>query len=341
MHLRTLLLAACATAAASFGCSGPSVPSPVVEDPAVSCPSDITLTAHNGSQPTVVWDTPVATKGSPPIAVACMPASASQFPSGTTTVTCEAADSRARKATCSFSVVVNTIPQLQKTRFMAFGDSLTEGKTRLIAPTILNVPIGIFNATGSYPEALNAKLTALYQDQTITMIAYGWGGELAGEGKIRLQNHWSEFNPDALLLLEGTNDITEATTQTVAGMNAAMDSVINALRTDITFAKGRGGRVFLGTLLPLVQPAAASSVAAIPPLNSRIKALAAEQSVPLVDLYAAVPATMISSVDGIHPKPGSEVYSLMADEWLKAIIATLQTRTSALPQSLLPARGIR
>lgn len=64
---------------------------------------------------------------------------------------------------------------LVKTKFPAFGDSLTEGKTRLRPGTIIQVPGGIFNAARSYPEILNAKLPARYQDQTITMIAYGWG----------------------------------------------------------------------------------------------------------------------------------------------------------------------
>jgi len=205
---------------------------------------------------------------------------------------------------------------------MAFGDSLTEGKTRLRA--IMNVPPNIFNASGSYPEALNAKLTARYQDQPITMTAYGWGGEKAGDGKNRLRDHWAEFNPDAVMLLEGTNDLTSPDTSTQAGMNAAIDSVVNALRVDIVFAKQRGAQVFLGTLVPMTPPEPPNVVAAVGTLNSRFKALAVEQNIALVDLNAAIPANLIGS-DGIHPRPGSDVYDLMSDEWLKAIIATMET----------------
>ena len=54
-----------------------------------------------------------------------------------------------------------------------------------------------------------------------------------------------------------------------------MNSVVDALRTDIGFAKARGARVFLGTIVSLVPPVAPNSIAAIPVLNNRIKALAA------------------------------------------------------------------
>jgi len=330
VRLRPFLFAAAAATALSCG-SGPTVqPSPPIDDPTVSCPADINVTAHGGFNPTVAYDVPVASKGAPPVTVVCSPAAGSEFKSGTTLVTCEATDSRSRKGRCSFSVIVTPVPQLLRTKFMAFGDSLTEGKTRLIGPSIVLVPDKHFNASGSYPEVLNAKLTDRYQDQTITMVADGWGGEMAGEGKIRLQAEWGQYNPEVLLLMEGTNDITDSTTKTVDGMEAAMNSVIDALRTDIGFAKGRGARVFLGTLVSLAPPAAPNSIAAIPVLNNRIKALAAEQSVTLVDINAVVPASMISSIDGIHPKPGSDAYSLMADEWMKAIVAAFEVKPSTL-----------
>jgi lysophospholipase L1-like esterase len=329
VQFKHLLILACAALAVSCS-SGPTiVPDPVIEDPIVNCPSDVSVTAHAGSNPTVTFDVPTAAKGAPPVTVRCTPASGTEFKNGVTTVTCEAVDSRAHKASCSFSVAVTSIPLLMKTKFMAFGDSLTEGKTRLQAPTILQVPSNIFNANGSYPEALNAKLTARYQDQTITMVAYGWGGEKAGEGKIRLRDHWGEFNPDAVMLLEGTNDLLAPDTATQSGMAAAIESVIDALRVDIVFAKQRGARVFLGTLLPMTSPQPPNVVAGVLTLNTRIKGLAVEQGVRLVDLNAAVPVTMIGR-DGTHPGPGSEVYNLMADEWLKAIIATMEVNPSPL-----------
>ena len=97
------------TPAVSCG-SGPTVqPSPVIEDPIVNCPSDISVTAHSGSSPTVSFDAPTAAKGAPPVTVLCTPASGTAFKNGVTPVTCEATDSRAHKASCSFSVVVTPV----------------------------------------------------------------------------------------------------------------------------------------------------------------------------------------------------------------------------------------
>jgi len=312
-------------AVSATACSGGTTiqPSPV-EDPVIACPADLAVTAHNGQEPTVTFEKPVALKGQPPVTVTCTPESGSTFKNGVTTITCEASDARAHKASCTFSVSVTPIPLLVKTKFMAFGDSLTEGKNpRFLSPTIVQVPSGYTNLSGSYPEALNTKLTARYQDQTITMVAFGWGGEFAGDGKLRLRDHWGEFNPDAVMIMEGTNDITDVTTGTPAGMEAAMNSVIDALRTDVTFAKSRGAFVFLGTLVSLAPPVAPNSIAAIPTLNNRIKNLAVEQNVPLVDINAVVPSNMLGS-DGIHPRSGSDAYSLMADEWMKAIEAKME-----------------
>jgi lysophospholipase L1-like esterase len=331
LRLRGILLAGCAATALSCGSHAPSVPpspSPVVEDPIVGCPADITVTAHNGQPPTVSFDTPVAVQGLPPVTVVCTPASGTPFQNGTTTVTCVATDARGHRAGCDFSVVVTAIPQLAKTTFLAFGDSLTEGKTSLIGPGAVKVPPNIFNSSVSYVEQLNAKLVARYQDQNITIIADGLGGEDAGMGKLRLQRDWPSFNPDALLLLEGVNDLLKPETATPAGMEGAMNSVVDALRTNIQYAKGRGARVFVATQLPMTPPVPSNVIAALPALNGRIKSLAVQENVTLVDLNSAVPLTLMGT-DGLHPKAGA--YDLIAQEWLNAIMATMEVKTPTLP----------
>jgi lysophospholipase L1-like esterase len=334
VRLKDILLLGALTTATACGSksAGPVVvqPTPVPDAPVLSCPDDVTVIAHNGQTPTVSFDTPAALLGAPPIAVVCTPASGTKFESGTTVVTCEATDSLKRRAGCNFSVIVTPIPQLLKatTTFLTFGDSLTEGKTSLIGPGAVVVPPGVFNTSVSYVEKLNAKLVARYQDQSIAIIADGLGGEDAGAGKLRLQRDWPSFNPDALLLLEGVNDLLKPETATPAGMTGAMNSVIDALRTDIEFAKGRGARVFVATLLPMAPPVASNVIAALPTLNGRINSLAVQENITLVDLYSAVPLTLLGA-DGLHPKPGA--YDLVADEWLKAIIATMEAKTSALP----------
>ena len=260
--------------------------------------------------------------------VTCAPAPGSPFNNGTTSVTCEAVDSRQRKASCSFSVVVTPVPQLLKTTFLAFGDSLTEGKTTLRAPSIVRVPTGTFNTSVSYVEQLDRKLTDRYQDQPVTVIAYGFGRETAaGEGEDRLRQHWAEFNPDALLLFEGINDLTQPAAATTAGMDLAVRNAASALTRDVQFAKSRGARVFLATLPPVAAPQRANIITGVPALNDRIRSLAAQEGVTMVDLNGAVPKEMLGA-DGLHPTVAA--YELIADEWLKAIIATMEITPSAL-----------
>jgi lysophospholipase L1-like esterase len=325
LNLRRVFLAACVALATNCSDATTVQPSPIIEEPVVSCPSDLAVTAHAGADPTVSYDVPTGSKGAPPLTVVCTPASGSEFKSGTTTVTCEVTDSRQHKSSCNFSVVVTPIPLLQKTTFMSFGDSITEGKTTLIGRGAIIVPPGTFNTSSSYVEQLYPKMVARYQDQTITLIAQGKGNEEAGEGKIRLPNSLASFNPDALLLLEGVNDLLHTTDPTK--LPAAVDSAINGLRTMCVIARGRGIKVYVATLTPL-DPAKGPKDQApyVITLNNLIRAMAPQEGATLIDLYAAVPLSLVGS-DGIHLK--AEGYVVMADEWLKAIQATLEVKTVA------------
>jgi lysophospholipase L1-like esterase len=317
----------------TVGCSSHSTvqPTPAVDDPVLSCPADIAVTAHNGQPATATFDTPVASKGSAPITVVCVPGSATQFDAGTTTVTCTATDSRQHMGSCSFSVIVNAIPQLLKTKFMAFGDSITEGKIPTIGPSIVvpaqcPTPTGqalCFNTSSSYVEQLNTKLAARYQDQTVTIVADGLGDEEAGGGKLRLPADLATYQPDVLLLLEGVNDLLHTTDPTK--IPGAINSIVNALGNDIDSAQSRGAKTYLATLPPL-NPAKQSQASAIQTVNAQIKTLAAQKGVILVDMNAAITLDLVGS-DGIHLT--SAGYGVMADTWLKAIESTLEAPTPA------------
>ena len=63
-----------------------------------------------------------------------------------------------------------------------------------------------------------------------------------------------------------------------------------------------------------------------------ITALAATENVRLVDMYAAIPTTAVGS-DGLHLK--AQGYDLMAAEWLKAIIATMEAAISVVASSVM------
>jgi lysophospholipase L1-like esterase len=310
----------------------------------VSCPQEIALVSHQGQpQPTANFDTPPAQDGEPPVNVTCTPASGSEFPNGSTIVTCEATDSRARKGRCMFSVVVTPVPLLSKTRFMAFGDSLTEGKTTLLPHSAIVIPTrvpSVYNSPVSYVSQLYPRMAERYQDQEITIITEGFGGRTTGEDKDREREVLDQWRPDALLLLEGTNDLS------VSPDTAGINSAAEALQRMVRDAKARGTRVFLGTLPPMNSHAPGSRVRlaaeqAVPLLNERIKSLAAAENVMLVDLFAVVPVMELGN-DGLHPTATG--YGLMADAWLKAIIETMELKpppVEAAPQNFAPARAPR
>src|SRR5262245_16927400 len=78
----------------------------------------------------VTYPEPVADGGLPPLTVSCSPASGTTFPLGTTVVTCSATDG-VRTAECHFSVVlVPVVPVISATKFLAFGDSITNGQAQ-------------------------------------------------------------------------------------------------------------------------------------------------------------------------------------------------------------------
>ena len=326
------------------GRKSPNPPTPVPDPPTVSCPADIALVSHQAKpQPTADFDTPPAQGGELPVNVTCSPTSGSEFPNGQTIVTCEATDARGRKGSCMFSVTVTPIPLLAKTRFMAFGDSLTEGKTTLLPRGAVVIPKrepNVYNNDVSYVSQLSAKMTERYQDQEITIIAEGYGGRTAAGDRDREREVLDQWRPDALLLLEGTNDVYNV--PDAPGINSAADAIQGIVRD----AKARRVRVLLGTLPPVNSHAPAPKVnmgteLAIPLLNQRIRAIAAAENVTLVDLFAVIPVTELGN-DGLHLTATG--YGLMANEWLKAIIDTMEIKAppaEAARQSLLPARAPR
>lgn len=306
----------CAAVVATVGCGhGTSVlpaPTPAVPNPpSISCPGDFVAEARAGQLPAISFNVPPPQDGKPPVEVSCSAASGSEFPVGTTTVTCEASDALARKASCHFSITVADIPRIEKTRFMAFGDSITEGKIglRTTSPS----------APNNYAEKLRAGLAARYELQTITMVNEPQSGEPTGEGKYRFQGAFLQAGPEVVTLLEGTNDLIGAQDK------PTIDSAVEALQSMVQYAKGRGARVFIATLPPMnpsVFPLAGPA-SGVPVLNARIKSMAAAEGVAVVDLEAAIPLSLIGP-DGKHPTP--QGHQKIADTFFAAIKAALEVK---------------
>ena len=117
-------------------------------------------------------------------AVKCSPESGTTFPIGTTEVSCTATDTLNRAAGCSFNVTVSKLPTLSKTRFLAFGDSITAGE--VTAPLGGSLVRGAGTITrqvvvpsASYPSVLLNTLRGRYAAQagSIEVFNYGFGGE--------------------------------------------------------------------------------------------------------------------------------------------------------------------
>src|SRR5262249_41714607 len=228
-------------------------------------------------------------------------------------------------ATCSFTVTVTQpTPRLSVTHLMAFGDSITEGKTATgsIRPTAVGCPQLYENPIG-YVARLRSALTARYTAQTIDLLNCGYGGETVlgpAGGEVRLPGALAQYTPQLVLLLQGANDLI------APGANP--DAIVTGLRDMVQTTRRSGAAVLIGTLLPQrpsgSPPRATDISAALVPLtNDRIRVMAAAEGAILVDLYQAfggVPDPLLIDSDGLHPT--AQGHQRVADTFF----TTLRTR---------------
>ena len=238
----------------------------------------------------VHFDAPTPTGGRPPYDVQCEPGSSSIFALGETSVRCTARDAGTAQASCVFAVTVRTSQTLRKTRFMAFGDSITDGKVSL-------VPLISLAGPDTYPFQLEQMLRERYVAQAIHVMNRGHSGERTDEGAQRLPGLLDEDKPEVLLLLEGVNAVRALSTATQE----------QHLQTMISDAKRRQVDILIATVMPVapvgrLQPASEYN-AAIRALNTRILRLADRNGIgPVVDLFALFEANMhLLGTDGLHP----------------------------------------
>lgn len=270
----------------------------------------------------VTYPAPVASGGAPPIDTHCTIPSGSMFPIGSTDVICTGTDSASRQASCVFQVQVTSTPKLKGTRFLAFGDSITGGE--------IGTPRPFFtDETLVYPPLLLQLMTPRYTSQMLTMTKCGQYGEKAVVGVDRLRSvlNGGSCGPlipaaarlfatgsfDALILLEGTNDLNDGT--------ISLSKIREALRTDIRHAKDAGvQQVFLST----VPPEFGLGGDMVPALNDEIRSLAASEHVVLVDSYTVLggQSSTLIGIDGIHPTAVGQ--QLMADAFFAAVQANFE-----------------
>ena len=318
-----LVLAGCGGGDSSPGT--PTRPDPVPSGPTIACPANVPATT-TGTTAQVAYAAPTASGGQPPVTVACTPASGSLFPLGTTGVSCTATDSLNRQATCSFSVNVVRLPTLQRTSFLAFGDSVTAGEVTV--PTSGATMDGfpsfrlIIVSAASYPAQLQTLLRTRYitQQAAISVANAGVSGERATQGAQRFPSVVSQLRPEVVLLLEGYNDLSLLGAAGITPAAAAIETMARDART-------RGARVFIASLTP-PRAGGRNTLPAdvVTAFNTRLRSVALGEGAVFVDLYQALVGnvTLYIGVDGLHP---TEVgYQRIAETFFAAVQATLENR---------------
>jgi len=325
-------------------CTGSTPTKPTATDPpTISCPASMTTTSTDGNPVSVSYSAPTVSAGQPPLTVACTPASGATFPIGPNTVTCTVTDAVKRTAACSFTVTVGVPPKLSATNFVAFGDSITWGENGQNSsaqgfPRLH--PAVQFPISETYPEVLKQQLAARYTTQSIVVDNAGQSGESVTDSgtRSRFSQTIAGGRYQVVLIMEGVNDLEQRDSR-------VYPAIIAGLRQMILDAKSRQMQVFLATIPPENQSAPCCrnlSWSLVAPLDDQIRGLASEQSVPLVDVYAALNADINTYIgpDGLHPTTAG--YAKIADTFFAAIEQTLEiksTMTSSRTGAVRPRSG--
>jgi lysophospholipase L1-like esterase len=298
---------------AACGGKTPIEPPPPPPKLDIICPELLTRDATSPAGTDVHFESPAPTGGQPPYSVECTPGSGSVFPVGESTVECKATDAAMQQATCAFGVRVRVAQTLRYTRFLAFGDSITEGKVSLQPVVWLELP-------DAYTHKLEQMLRERYPTQSFVVTPEGKGGERTDQGAIRLPGVLDAVRPEVMLLLEGVNAVRQLSTS----------RQVTALRSMISAAETRGVEVIIATVMPVSAEREADdpgTLAKITALNVGIRQLAGEFDFGLVDLYAVFEANpALIGRDGLHPT--AEGHTRIAEAFRDEIVRRYESRAT-------------
>jgi lysophospholipase L1-like esterase len=136
-------------------------------------------------------------------------------------------------------------------------------------------------------------------------------------------------------LHEGAHDINLAT-------DAQVLAALSNIRSMVRFAKGRGVRVFLGTMTPqnpftCIAPCRTGGYAQLSSYNLGLQAIAASEGVGLVDVFTAFhgDVTTLIGPDGLHPTAAG--YLVMANAFYDAIKGALEIPSTSIAPAALRA----
>ena len=193
-----------------------------------ACPANITATenpAGSGTAP-VSFATPTASDNCPGVTVSCAPPAGSNFPVGTTTVTCTAMDTSANTASCNFNVTVNAASGFSN----CLQDDSNPGNVLLFD-----------KATGNYVFCCNG-----------TIVASGVGTVIVRGSLISLQDYSTSRRVQATVDLATNRG--SASAQVPPGTTACTITDRN-LSNDTCTCGGGGGQTVVAPQPPGTSPA--------------------------------------------------------------------------------------
>lgn len=281
----------------------------------LTCPAPVTAVATSPAGAPVSFALPTYVGGQAPVTVSCSADSGRVFPVGRTQVSCTARDRTNQVAACAFDVRVTAPPTLSRTRFLAFGDSITAGEITSPLATAGWQPLVVVPSL-SYPTILQERLRVSYPLQTPTVANAGFPGVPVGVAFNRFVTEMTRVQPEVVLLVMGYNDV---------GTAADVAFGANVLDSMVREAQARGARVFLGTLTPAISGRSRSqNEALLNTMNVRIRSIAASRGAVLVDLFEGFQPAVFTwiGIDGLHPTEAG--YVRIAELFFAAIRATLE-----------------
>lgn len=185
------------------------------------------------------------------------------------------------------------LPRLSRNRILAFGDSVTVGE--LVVPNSGDLLLEAAPAT-SYPTVLSALLRERYGSLP-SVFNGGLSAEKVAYADRRFPATFRAFSPDAVVLLEGFNDLLYV--EAAAGIQA-VELGMSVIAAD---ARNRGARVFICTLSPTKPGRRHIPLGTIVAANDRLRAVARGEGAAVIDVFSALLPDLNANLgsDGLHP----------------------------------------
>ena len=239
------------------------------------------------------------------------------------------------------------------TRFLAFGDSITRGEDGVNgvpdpqpncpSPTSTSpsaslrfYPRTILPDAQTYPGVLQQRLVDRYTTQSPAVTNRGCPGEAVTDTNpdtfARFVALTSSGAYDAVLIMEGTNDLMDAH---VSGDMSIPGRAGARLRLMVEDARSRNLRPFLATIPPMNKDGSRGShygYELVADFNSSVRLIASAEGVPLVDVEQKFGGNLsLLGADGVHPT--ADGYQAIADVFFDAIKSALEVKTSSFAPS--------